>query len=1142
MTAIVSRASTEHSAVGSLTSNFRTCDHLAFLAFIILLALTATPGSAQVAGSATLVGTVTDTTGAIVPGAKVTVTNIGTSFRSETTTSQDGNYFIPYLIPGTYQLTLEAPGFKRYLRDGLVLRTAETPRVDITVEVGATTESITVSGAAPLLATETAVAGQVLQGDTVVRIPVGQTAASRMLFYYPGVISSNGYHILGQRTRGIGFTLDGVTAKIPGRATFGDNDEVLQVSPEGIQEAKVTSSGMPAEYGHVTGGGLNIVMKSGTNDPHGSLGFQHVWKRLGHRDYLQPARDDQPLHYSWFNGSFQGPVYLGKLYDGRNRTFFLTTLRGFFQGGGQPLQRVAVPTEEMYAGNFSFGGIGLPIYNPFTTRQDATGRWVRDPFPGNQIPNNLFDPAVRNFLAQKPFAQPNNPGIPSRTGPAENLQTFQPRYIHRWSWDEKIDHQFSSSHKMFWRYSHMWQPIWTNAFTGQLAWKLIDSNAHNNPASNISGVLSDTYVISPTRFNEFRIGYNRRAQSFARPTTDQDWAKQLGIPNVSPRTFPNFNIGYGLSGLSDSRLVGEDLTFQDNFTQILRTHTIKAGYELVRTRVSSSLPELPSGTYNFAGTDLPFTPNTGNTFASFLLGAVGSAVYTQNFATWLPRWWQHALYVQDDWKVRPGLTMNLGLRWTYESPFQTKYGQQSQFNPTMTDPLTGGLGAIVHNKGPLAKSDWNNLRPRVGLAWNFHPKLVFRSSFGVIFPDLLVNNYDENFQEYSGTVNIQAPPGDPRHVFRLSEGPPPFRYVVQPDGSTPFVGTNYSARGAHWYDPNMRLPYIMTWSGGIQYQFANNWLLETMYEGSSGVGLLNNWDINAIPLDISRDPVVLNQIFQSVQNFRPYPHFGTIQHFSNYGHNSHHAGTLRVEKRFSSGLTFLGTYTLGKTLTDSDSDGTSSGVTYYNRALEKGRAGYDVRHHYMSFITYDLPFGRGRPYLNRGGILNAIVGDWNLVWTWTLETGLPTSVTFAGSPNRYLPSASRPNSRVTMEQAVVKDWDIGPHRFPISAQNPYLLFEAFEYPAAFTAGTLGKNTFERPGINWIQIGISKSWLIAERVRFTLRADGNNFPFKSPMFAAPVSSYNANSPLTFGRFNSLRGTYAGLGNSRPHTVLGGRIDF
>ena len=235
---------------------------------------------------------------------------------------------------------------------------------------------------------------------------------------------------------------------------------------------------------------------------------------------------------------------------------------------------------------------------------------------------------------------------------------------------------------------------------------------------------------------------------------------------------------------------------------------------------------------------------------------MSSAVYTQDFGTWLPRWWSHSLYVQDDWKRERGLTLNLGVRWTYESPYQTKYGQQSQFDPTAIDPLTGKLGAITHPKGPLAKGDWNNFQPRLGLAWNFRPRWVFRSSFGVLTPDLTVNDVNQNFGEYTGTASVEALPGDPRHVFRLSQGPAPISYKVQSDGSVPYVGSNYSARVAERYDPNMRMPYIMNWSAGFQYEFVHNWVVEATYQGTAGVGLLNSWDINAIPLDISRDPVV----------------------------------------------------------------------------------------------------------------------------------------------------------------------------------------------------------------------------------------------------------------------------------------------
>jgi Carboxypeptidase regulatory-like domain len=1114
-------------------------------AVVLFAVLTAGAASAQTTGTATLVGTVTDPSGSAVPRVQVAVVNTDTSFRSETTTGPDGNYTIPYLSPGTYQLTMEAAGFKRYVREGLVIRTAETPRVDVVLAIGATTESITVSAGAPLLATETALAGQVLEGSTVVRIPVQQTAASRMLYYFPTVISSQNYHIDGQRLRGIGFSIDGVSAKEPGTATFGDNDEILQISPEGIQEAKVTTNGFSAEYGHLAGGGINIVTKSGTNEYHGSLGDQYVWKSLAHRGYLdQFPFDNYSWYYDWFNGSFSGPVFIPKLYHGKNRTFFLTTLRGFFQLGGVPASTVTVPTSAMLNGDFSFGGAGFPIYNPYTIRQNASGTWTSDPFPNNQIPKNLFDPAVQKFLANNPFTPPNQPGIPTATGPQQNLIANTSKHIHRWSWDEKIDHQFTSNHKIVGRYSAMWEPTWINTtFAAQLAWRAIDLNSQNIPTATVSSTVSDTYILSPTRFNEFRIGYNRRANSAIQPTYGQDWAGKLGIPNVSPDTFPFFNIGYGLAGLPQSRTVGEDLSLQDNFTQIKGLHTIKAGYEVVRTRLDMVQPSLPSGTYNFGGTQLPFTPNTGNSFADFLVGSVSSASFTAAFADYLPRWWQHALYLQDDWKIRRNLTLNIGVRWSYESPFRTKYGQQSQFDPTVVDPLTGKMGAVTHPTAPLAKGDWNNFQPRVGLAWNFHPKWVFRSSFGIMTQDMYLTSLaSQNFQEYVGTANVQQAPGNPTPAFFLSKGPPSISYPLQSNGTVPYVGSNYSARTADWYDPNMRAPYIMMWSGGFQYQFLPNWLAEVLYEGSAGVGLLENWNINQIPLNISTNPTVLNQIYQAPQNYRPYPQFGTINLYSNFGHNTHHAGTVRVEKRYAVGLTVLETYTFEKTRDDCDADGTCTGVDYYNRRLEKARAGYDITHHFLSTATYDFPFGRGRRFLNRGGVLNRIVGEWNGNWNMILESGPPTSVTFAGSPNRYLTQGVyRPNA-VAPGSGVTPDWTMGPNRFPSSAQNPYLNINAFAYPAAFTVGTLGRNTYEAPGMVWMQFSLFKSFTIRERFKFTLRADGNNFPYANWQLTAPNSAYNLSSALTFGRFTAERGTYAGIGNQRPHVVLGARIDF
>jgi hypothetical protein len=522
---------------------------------------------------------------------------------------------------------------------------------------------------------------------------------------------------------------------------------------------------------------------------------------------------------------------------------------------------------------------------------------------------------------------------------------------------------------------------------------------------------------------------------------------------------------------------------------------------------------------------------------------VTSATYSSSFASWLPRWWSHQAYFQDDWKPFRTLTLNLGVRYSYETPFQTKYGQQSQFDPTAIDPLTGRPGAILHAPGPLAKKDLNNFAPRVGLAWNFAPKFVFRASFGLIHQDIFATDRNSMFQEYLATANIQAPVGDPQHVFRLSQGPPSFRYNVQPDGSVPFVGTNFSGRPAHRWDPNMRMPYVMSWSGGIQYAFRQNWVVEGQYQGQSGVGLINNWNMNVIPLDISNDPAVLNQIFTAQQNYRPFTNYGDVRLFSNFGHNSYHGGTLRVEKRMSGGLTFNSFYTMSKTLTEAEAETGDNGITYYNRRLEKARASYDIRHRFVTVLSYEMPFGRGRRWMNAGGVSNAVFGGWQLTWTQTLQSGPPFDVTFAGSPNRYLPGEARPNITTTHQQAQVDGWTLGANRFPTQAQNPYLNASSFSYPAAFTAGTLGRNVFEAPGLAWTQISIAKWWRLKEKYGFQIRLDGNNFPIKQPQFANPNGSFNLNNLGAFARIGSgTRGSFSDIGTSNSNLLLIGRFEF
>jgi len=1106
------------------------------LRLLTLLAISVSLASGQSTGTATLVGSVTDTTNAIIPGVKVTARNLGTQFAYESSTNATGAYYIPNLPSGSYELIVEANGFKRYLQAGLILRINEQPRVDVRLEVGNVTDSVRVDSTLPMLETETAGSGQVLGAEVVQKLPVMQKFVHRVLLYMPGMTNINGQHAVGQRQRAIGYTMDGVSGKEPAVGQVGDFQRTMIASLDSIQEFKMWTTGAPAEFGHSAGGQLSTVFKSGGNAFHGAIEDRYTDIKLVHRAYLEQLPRSGKFTYHEWGATASGPII-------RNKTFWFAGVQQHYEKLSETVI-VTVPSNEMLAGNFSFGGRGLPIYNPFTTRLNGT-TWTRDPFPGNVIPANLIDPVSRKVLDLKPWRTASDAGTIQPTGPINNLTYNAGGGYNFQRYDVKIDHQFSVNHRLFGRYSqvrHRSEERPVRELT-----EIVYGNVYVRPLDQRNIVLSDTYTFNPTTINEMRLGFNRRLNRGVPESFGQNWASKLGIPGVSDSTFPDFqnsgggrfsNFGPGGKTLD----VAEDYTFQENFTKVKGKHTIKIGYEAMRTRYNSLFGSLDSGQYRMAGTELPFTPNTGNAFASFLLGTVGQGIFQQNRATWLPRWWSHALYAQSSWRPRRNLTLELGLRWSYESPFSTKFGQQSQFVPDATDPLTGFKGAIVHGKGNLAKRDLNNFQPRIGVAWTVDPKTVIRASLGLYTVDLMTNGTGQNFEEYVATANVQSVPGNPSHAFVLSKGPGTVNFPSATDGSVPFQGTNFGGRNASWFDPNMRLPYVAMWSAGVQRQVSKTWLFELLYQGSSGVGLLNNWDMNVVPLNVSTDPATLNQIFNATQNFKPYRQFGSIQHYANYGHNSHHSGTVRAEKRYGQGLTLTSFYQFGKTLNDGDDDGGRTGITFYNRQLEKARASYDIRHRFVTVATYELPFGKGRKWMSGGGFKNYIFGEWDFAGTQTMQSGPPFNVTFAGSPNRYLPGQFRPNGVLPAEQMVVDNYSIGANRFPLVAQNSYLNVNAFAYPAAFTPGTLGRNVLESPGLNWTQLSISKTFTVRESMRFSIRWDTNN-PTKQPQLADPGASYNLQSIGAFGRFNGIgRGSFSDIGTARMHHVVVGRFEF
>jgi hypothetical protein len=565
------------------------------------------------------------------------------------------------------------------------------------------------------------------------------------------------------------------------------------------------------------------------------------------------------------------------------------------------------------------------------------------------------------------------------------------------------------------------------------------------------------------------------------------------------------------------------------------SHTFKAGYELLRQTHYSSRANIPSGRFLFdnmtAGLqrDGNAMPNTGNTFAGFLLGYVRQAQFDQELAPWEPRSTIHGLYIQDDWRLGPQLTLNLGLRYSNESPYSAE--RMSNFDPTATDDLTGRRGGIIHPTGALSARDNNNFQPRLGLAWHPLERWAFRAGFGVNTVDVAFPLARGNFNEYVAEANLQRAPGDPRPLFRVSEGPPPVQYNTRSNGTAPFLGTNYGARDVEWWDPNLHNPQVKNWNVSVQYQLADNYLVEFLYQGAAGSDLVERWEINTFPVDFGADnPALRAEAFRAPQNFRPYPHFGSIRYRSNFGRSEYHGGTVKLEKRYSHGLTFLTHYTLSRAMNTQDTDNDGTGVEPLdNRDAEWGRASHDRTHVWIASATYELPFGEGKKFFNRGGLVNALLGNWDVSWIQTYQSGNPLTFTFAGSPNNYFPEfvgVRRPNIVSTPE--IRDDWrDLG-DRFNTNAMNPVVGINHFAYPDAFTPGNAGRNTVSGLPLVWTTASIQKNFDFAGDSRLQVRFDINN-PFKTWNFNPPNTVVNLNTPATFGKVTSNPET-AGFGGA------------
>ena len=1137
---------------------------LSVVAIAVLLAIL--PLCAQI-DNGNITGRVTDPSGAVIPGAQITVTQTEMNFETVTQTNEEGLYRALQLRPGPYRVTVVAQGFKRYVRDQIDLRMSQTLAINVTMEVGAVADSVEVKANAALLETETSSAGTVVAGDYFYSLPIYQRNIKNILYYTPGLTYSGinwagslaSMHINGLRSQYIGFFEDGMLG------TTGDGittDSIMNT----IEDVKVLSTTLPAEYGHSAGGAITVVKKSGTNELHGIASMYGRTRMMQHRKFFDIYKFSQPtpptnkvqgLLFYQPDANLSGPVYIPKIYDGRNKTFFMVAYQWMIEK--QPKQQGStVPSMDELNGNFNFPGVtAYPIFDPRTTRKDpATGNWYRDPFPGNIIPKSAFSKVATNFLNMNPYMPPNLPGTFNSSGPSSNIYTMLLKLV-RWdNMSVRLDQQFSQSLKGFatWTGNSRWerQPPFT-----------INSGSFFDYSQNIAHTYMNTWgsgltwIAAPTVVNDFRASLYRYSLLNDSIAYMQNYAGQLGMTGLPKDGMPNiFPSGIGFTETPNvgypSTNIQEIITVKDDLSKAKGTHSFKMGYELVRYRQNQYTIGNPDGSFSYTGTSGLLTngtnqPNTGIGLANFLTGAVSSANFSRTLNSNLPRSWQHSFYIQDDWKILPTLTLNLGVRYSFETPPVQKYGLISIWDPNAVDdslytgytcPAGGCKGAWTHPKGARPYNwDMNRVDPRIGLAWHPLQKWVLRTGFALTHIDMRGGflNTDELM---SDATNIQQTTGVPIPLFNLDQQVPNFYYPAhRADGSVPYAG-NPTSHSANIVDQNMQAAYTMSWNLGVQYEVAKDYLLEFQYKGSGQVRNSGGYDLNSRPWGMIPSPTgtgymdlndpanaaYRNTWLGNTQVSRPWTNWSTVTMNGNNGHLSHHEGTVRFEKRFSKGLNFMSFYTYSKSLEGNSTNPYNSnnpGVPYLDWHLYKGRSAYDQTHVFTGTMNYEIPVGKGRRFMNKGGILNYLFGGFDLVWSYNISSGSPLGMSISGQNTQNYPNYMPTYGNVVLLQrpGLRSNWqDLGNDRFVQNNQNSMIDCGAvvvgwgnscFTYIPSFQRGNNGVNLYDAQRIIVANMSASKEIPIKERLKFQFRFDFQN-PFKWYNLAQPSTSLNMSS--------------------------------
>jgi hypothetical protein len=1016
-------------------------------------------------------GRVTDRSGAVVPAAAVRATNDATGVSATAKSNETGRYNIPFLTPGTYTVSVELTGFKRFSRGGVEVRVADIVELNIPLELGEVTETVEITAEAPLLETSSPSLGQVIDSRRVLELPTLAGNAFELALLTPGV--TNGTNLRDRKpafnngnsqisTDGNGtynneFQIDGVSN------TFADGSARARVAfspPQtAIQEFKMQTATYDASTGHTPGAVVNVSTRSGTNTLHGEA---HWFVRNSAFDapnfFNNKAGTVPPVYQdNRYGASAGGPVYLPKLYDGRNKTFWFYAweankwgVPGNFTG--------TVPTEAQRRGDFSqllSLGEEYQIYDPLTTRVAPNGRLRRDPFPGNIIPQNRLD-AVGQALA-KLYPLPNQPGTADGRNNFFNPSNVgsEDYYVHI----ARVDHSFSETHRLFVRLHYDW---WEE-----------DKNDHF--ANRVNGIilnrinrglaLDDVLVLSPSLLLNLRYGLTQQEFPERRVTSGYDLASLGFSPNLlanidtSLATVPRTAIS-GYSTLSpwesgDGTNSSITHTAVGNFTKMLGAHNLKFGadfrtYRMFGNRFPQAVSPDFSFNNNYTRGPLDNSPGApiGQQLASMLLGIPGGSMARTASYAMQDRFL--GLYLHDDFKVTPKLTLNLGLRYEKEWPFTERYNRlvanftfdtpnpievQARANyarnpipelPVDAFRVLGGLTFVgPDNRSPYA-GESNNLMPRVGLAYQLTPKTILRAGYGLFYDALGVNKTRAIQTGFSQSTPIQ-PSLDSGLTFIADNANPLPNGLLTPLGPAGGLETNLG-QGLDFYLSSRKHGYAQRWSFGVQRQ-VGQFVFDATYVGNRGTRLGVERELNATPAEyLSTSPVrdqdtidYLGRLFPNpfrgtnpiyganisrANLLRPYPHFGSIAVEEPIGYTWYHSLQVRAEKRLSQGFTVQGAYTWSKLMEAVQFLNATDPMPY------EAIGSLDRPHRIAISGIWELPFGRGRRLARDvPGAVNALIGGWQLNGIVIFQSGQALNfgnVIFNGDPNDIaLPSSQR---------------------------------------------------------------------------------------------------------------------------------------